>query len=237
MKCQDVQLAINIASCREPMSRSASMHLSDCPDCRHYADETDALLKLISAQPRVQAPADFDFKLRARIARAQSEPSSPAAFFEKLWGRTFSWSQAAVAMATVGLAVTLTTFHFIQNDRSNPSGDLADNGTRAVTVTTNPSVMEPVPLAPSAEIAAGATIRPRAVKTIARISKAPSTTEKSPLIETNRSEIARAENRPALDETGLRVYDITRAQIVIAPSGNLYGAEGSNSRSGKQGRN
>src|SRR5262245_50670225 len=106
MKCQDVRLAIDTASRREPMSRATSLHLSGCPDCSRYADETSALLKLICAQPKVAAPADFDFRLRARIARAESDRRRPAAFFErpaffeKLWDRTFSWGQVAAVTAT-----------------------------------------------------------------------------------------------------------------------------------------
>jgi len=39
-------------------------HLAGCPDCTEWS----SLLKLLGAQPRVQAPADFDARLQARLA-------------------------------------------------------------------------------------------------------------------------------------------------------------------------
>ncbi len=100
-----------MASRRSPYNDAVQFHLSGCPDCRHYANETSALLTLLSAQPRVQAPPDFDFRLRARIARAQSA-DRPSGLFENLWARTFSWGQAATALAAVALAVTFSISYF-----------------------------------------------------------------------------------------------------------------------------
>src|SRR5262245_35618675 len=105
MNCKQTREAIDTASRRAPYGAAVSSHLSGCPDCGRYADETNSLLMLLSAQPRVQAPADFDFRLRARIARAQVEQASPAGLLERLWenflAQTFSWGQAAAAMAAV----------------------------------------------------------------------------------------------------------------------------------------
>ncbi len=39
-------------------------HLAGCPDCTEWS----SLLKLLGAQPRVQAPADFNTRLQARLA-------------------------------------------------------------------------------------------------------------------------------------------------------------------------
>jgi hypothetical protein len=78
MDCQNVQAAIDAVTDtgnytgirREEVNGTIGAHVRHCHDCRRYSDETAVLLTLLGAQPRIDAPADFDFKLRARLARA-----------------------------------------------------------------------------------------------------------------------------------------------------------------------
>lgn len=134
MNCKQIREAIDTASRRAPYGDAVSSHLSGCLDCRRHADETNSLLTLLSAQPRVQAPADFDFRLRARIARAQAETASPAGLLERLWenflAQTFSWGQAATAMAAVAMVVTVSTLYINHNGSAPVTiGDVAVNQT------------------------------------------------------------------------------------------------------------
>ena len=112
MNCKDIKAAIDSASRRNPVSNETHTHLSGCPDCRNYSDQSDALLSLLTAQPRVHAPADFDFRLRARIARAQAAPASPFAFLEKFFSRAFSIKQAAASLAALAVMAAGTTLYF-----------------------------------------------------------------------------------------------------------------------------
>src|SRR5262245_41496336 len=73
MKCKHIREEIDTASRHTLYSNSVTTHLSGCPDCGRHADGTASLLNLLSAQPRVEAPADFDAKLSMGIARAQAE--------------------------------------------------------------------------------------------------------------------------------------------------------------------
>src|SRR5215468_1667253 len=73
MKCKHIREAIDTTSRHTLYSDSVTTHLSGCPDCRRHQDGTASLLTLLSAQPRVEAPVDFDIKVRAGIARAQAE--------------------------------------------------------------------------------------------------------------------------------------------------------------------
>lgn len=126
MTCKETTVAIDTAARRSSFGEAVSSHLSGCPDCRRHASEMSSLLSLLSAQPRVQAPADFDFRLRARLARAKAEQTSPAGVFENLWARTFSWGQAATAMATLTLVVAFSTFYLKQdNVAPAPTDDVA----------------------------------------------------------------------------------------------------------------
>src|SRR5262245_15648141 len=106
MKCQNVRSVIDVSSRREPFDGIGRPRLQGCSDCLRFADQTEQLITLLRSQPRVETPTDFDFKLRARIARAAVEPGSsvslPAIFSWDKWGRT-----AAVATA-LALAATLS---------------------------------------------------------------------------------------------------------------------------------
>ncbi len=73
MKCKQTREVIDTTSRHTLYSDSVTSHLSACPDCHRHADGTASLLKLLNSQPRVEAPADFDFKVSMGIARAQAE--------------------------------------------------------------------------------------------------------------------------------------------------------------------
>src|ERR1044072_3217692 len=103
MDCQHIRTAIETASRYEPIGETAERHLRVCDGCREYADEMGNFCSLLRSTPRVTAPADFDFRLRARIAEAQAKRRNPFSFLEGFWSLSFSWGQTATAMATVAL--------------------------------------------------------------------------------------------------------------------------------------
>jgi hypothetical protein len=128
MNCNGIKAVIDSASSRNPVNGEVKTHLSGCPDCRSYSDQTSALLSLLSAQPRVQAPADFNFQLRARIARAQAKPASPFGFLENIFGQTFSIKQAAASLAALAVMAAGTTLYFNQsNPQTSNSPMIANN--------------------------------------------------------------------------------------------------------------
>jgi len=128
MNCTGTKAVIDSASRRNPISSEVKVHLSGCPDCRSYSDQTNALLSLLSAQPRVEAPADFNFQLRARIARAQAKPASPFGFLENIFGQTFSIRQAAASLAALAVMAAGTTLYFNQSSpQTSGSSMIASN--------------------------------------------------------------------------------------------------------------
>lgn len=127
MNCKDVQTSIDTASRRNPMAREAHDHLTGCPDCRRYSNQSSALLALLTAQPRVEAPADFDFRLRARIARTQAEPASPFAFLENFFTQTFSLKHAAASLAALAVMAAGTTMYFTQSNQPVQNPTIAYN--------------------------------------------------------------------------------------------------------------
>jgi hypothetical protein len=155
MDCQNVQAAIdtNITNIgHEEANETIGAHVRGCQDCRRYSDETAVLLTLLGTQPRIEAPADFDFKLRARLARAKSEPAAADGLFDKLHARSwrFSWGQAAAATATLAVIATITTLHLATGDRAMQSK--MDESTHRVAEKVAASVSPPVTNAPAVAV-------------------------------------------------------------------------------------
>jgi hypothetical protein len=55
-----------------PQSAGLRAHLATCPHCDHFRQERAAIRQLVGGLEKVTAPADFEFRLRARLAAADS---------------------------------------------------------------------------------------------------------------------------------------------------------------------
>jgi hypothetical protein len=217
MNCKEAKAAIDLQSRRAPSGDTIKPHLSGCPDCRHYADETNSLLSLLSAQPRVQAPADFDFRLRARIARAQAAERRPFGFFEGLWTRTFSWGQAATALAALALVATFSTYYLNHNE---PSAPVANRGDLAWVAA--PAPLEPI-ANPAQSLQAG---EPKESKqTVVKFARSSKTS--GAVLETAMHEARSAPVNLALNDDSTRFYNAQKRQVVSTPNRNyVHGVEG-----------
>jgi hypothetical protein len=231
MNCQNVRLVIDTATRREMMSEPVNTHLSDCRDCRRHADETRALIALLSAQPKVQAPADFDFKLRARIAGAQAEPRSPWGTLERFWTRSlsFSWGRAITATATLALVATFTAIHFNSSDQ--PAATALDSPAVAVSSPSKSQDYQPtmtgIQSTVSAPQVALTAAKPATVRLTARSNKISSALVKPAEAEAPRQQINLAGNT-AKNEDTWHAYNRERGQMVTAPArAVVIGAENS----------
>jgi hypothetical protein len=75
MNCRDF---LNEFEERNRLSDAATLHLSDCADCRKISAVQTRLWRLIDGFESVDAPNDFDFRVKARIAGAKpSDFQSP----------------------------------------------------------------------------------------------------------------------------------------------------------------
>jgi hypothetical protein len=150
MNCQNIRAAVDASSPREPFSEQITHHLALCQSCGEYAAQMTALLTLMNAAPRVQAPNDFDFRLRARLAQARAarSPQRGLGFFTEFWKQSFSWGQAASALAAVALVVTLSTVYLIGN--RNPANSSESNPQVAVDRTPEVQVNNTPSTVPSA---------------------------------------------------------------------------------------
>jgi hypothetical protein len=221
MNCKDTQAVIDSTPRRAMAGQLASTHvaahLADCTNCRRYANQSSALSALLVAQPRVEAPPDFAFRLRARIARTESQPSGPFAFLENFFGQSFSIRQTAAALAALAVMAAATTFYFTSGNQP------------AATPTTIARVEVPAPSIAQSMPAVAAEEKSEAVKTNtprpvlrAASNQHASAVRIAPAVLPREANIASANK-----ENMARVYVRGRGQMMEMPTRTVFGAEGS----------
>ena len=137
MNCQKIREAIGTGASRAVVAA----HLDGCAECDRHFREIHSLLALLREQPRVSAPSDFEFRVRAGIARAKAEQSAPTGLtsgFRKLrddlFSGSLSWFQATAATAAVAAIVTVTAYNYGQTDQTDSSSGPAAGLVAAVQV-------------------------------------------------------------------------------------------------------
>ncbi len=62
---------------RNALTHKATLHLNDCPDCQKMSSRQTYVWQMIDALEQVNAPNDFDFRVKARIANARPTDFQP----------------------------------------------------------------------------------------------------------------------------------------------------------------
>jgi hypothetical protein len=88
-------------------------HVTSCADCSEFRRRQMRLRQLVGNLGVVNAPADFDYKLRARIAQAETTKGSGFSWFE------FSALRAGLLAAGILLAVTVSFIGFNKSANVN----------------------------------------------------------------------------------------------------------------------
>jgi hypothetical protein len=99
-KCETVRRELEELMLGDDCSMSATQHLRECGDCREFHQKQTKLRQIVGSLGVVEAPADFDFRLRARLANE----SSSAGFHL----RSMQWS-----FATKGFAAATMVLLFV----------------------------------------------------------------------------------------------------------------------------
>jgi hypothetical protein len=73
--CKTIRLEIEEAGLEEQLVKPTLSHLRDCEECRSFHDSRLKLRQIVASLETIEAPADFDFRLRARLAREDSRAS------------------------------------------------------------------------------------------------------------------------------------------------------------------
>ena len=93
----------------EASSSSAAAHLRECAGCREFHQQQTKLRQIVGSLGTVSAPADFDFRLRARLANDSSSV-----------GFAWPFARRGFALATV-LLVFATGAFLVRNVWQRPA--------------------------------------------------------------------------------------------------------------------
>lgn len=99
MNCRNVRRGIEEAGPGDLLSISVAEHMRNCPECVRFSEEDVKLREIVSSLGMVEAPADFEFRLRARLAGEKRD-----------FANYFSLGGLSVGFRTVAFAGLLLLF-------------------------------------------------------------------------------------------------------------------------------
>src|SRR5207302_3289625 len=111
-ECRHVRREIDVSELNLRLSDQAQADVASCPSCREFRDERTRLRQLVGSLEPVTAPADFDVRLRARIAAERQRPARAS-----LWPH-FLLSTPAMAAAAVIVMLAASIVWFSQRIRN-----------------------------------------------------------------------------------------------------------------------
>lgn len=110
MSCQSFKNQIDEAA----LSAELNFHLESCGDCKSFKEERECLNALLARLECVNAPANFEFGVRAKLN------SLPQASGSRVWTRRLIFASPAVAAIAVS-AFALSNYNlFAPNDGNSP---------------------------------------------------------------------------------------------------------------------
>ena len=98
-KCETVRHELEELMPNDECSIYATQHLRECDDCREFHQKQTRLRQIVGSLGTVEAPPDFDFRLRARLANEASNAAFPV--------RVMQWSFASKGFAVATILLLL----------------------------------------------------------------------------------------------------------------------------------
>lgn len=130
MNCRNVRREIEEVAAGDLLSSSASEHLKSCAECGEFREERLKLREMLSTIGAVEAPGDFDFRLRARLANEKRGLGQPFVM------RNLSFGVRSAAVAAILLVIGSVLFI---NLRTPPGSSLSANAPKPTSTATEQS--------------------------------------------------------------------------------------------------
>ena len=124
--CKLIRRELDELMLGEAWSSRATGHLRECASCREFHEQQTKLRQIVGSLGTVEAPADFDFRLRARLANEGN--SAP----------TIYWAFVRRGLAVAAMVIVFATAAVVVRNVMNKPATV-DN------VAQQPQVHQPVP--------------------------------------------------------------------------------------------
>jgi len=128
--CRAMRQEIDTCELGQRLGEQVETHLIACADCAQFRREREQLRELVGSLRPVAAPADFDLRLRARMARERENATRRPFIFR------FVLTTPAIAIAAL-LVIAFATLIWI-NQRNRPTDDAAAKPTHGPLAVTTP---------------------------------------------------------------------------------------------------
>lgn len=152
-ECRSVRHEIDQSELGQRLSESSESHVIGCASCAAFRAERTRLRELVGSLRPVTAPADFDMRLRARIAREQDQGSSQPSIF-RLFMSTPAIAVAGLIVMVVGGLVWMNQ-HSVQPPATTASNQPAPPNPATPSSATTQSGAKDDQAAPPAETPKG----------------------------------------------------------------------------------
>jgi hypothetical protein len=96
-RCEPVRRELEELRLNEDFSAATTEHLQTCLECRDFQRQHTKLRQIVGSLGTVDAPADFDFRLRARLAADSQAPSF------RFWSFTVKGLATAAVLLVFGV--------------------------------------------------------------------------------------------------------------------------------------
>ena len=119
--CRTVRREIDTSELGQRLNEPLEMHLAGCAACAQFRTERAQLRELVGSLKPVAAPADFDMRLRARIAREKDAGTRQPFIFR------FAMTTPAIAVAAL-IVLTVASIVWINQRKQTANTPTANAG-------------------------------------------------------------------------------------------------------------
>jgi hypothetical protein len=107
--CQSIRRRIDQSDLQTQPEATVSQHLQGCTSCKKFYDDHAKLRQLVASLGNVQAPGDFDFQLRSRLASERANATGKFVFRgSALRFRAVAFASVLVIAGVIALQVSRT---------------------------------------------------------------------------------------------------------------------------------
>ena len=136
MNCRNVRQEIEEAAPGKWLSSNVNNHVLNCVACETLLREQTKLRELVSSLGTVEAPSDFDYRLRARLTEEKRRAAQPFTL------GNFSFGMAPVAVVSILLLIVFALTFVSLKTRFNSTGSepVANNAPKTGASPVDPKV-------------------------------------------------------------------------------------------------